>query len=83
MTRKPRRRAATKSKKPPVRRNKNIKPKSPRHDPLDSFITAAALALDLPTEKSWLPAIKANLRITLQLAATVTAFDLPESAEPA
>jgi hypothetical protein len=83
MTRKPQRRAATKSKKQPARRNRNSKPKSPRPDPLDSFIAAAALALDLPTQKSWLPSIKANLRVTLQHAATVNAFDLPESAEPA
>jgi hypothetical protein len=83
MTRKPRQGAATKSKKQPVRRGKNIKPNGPRHDPLDDFIAAAARALDLPGQKSWLPAIKANLRVTLQHAATVAAFDLPESAEPA
>ena len=52
-------------------------------DPLDAFITAAARALDLPTERTWLPAIRANLRVTLQHAATVAEFTLPDDAEPA
>jgi hypothetical protein len=52
-------------------------------DPLDVFVVAAAKTLGLPLEKSWLPAIKANLRVTLQHADAVVAFELPDDAQPA
>jgi hypothetical protein len=57
--------------------------RTPGDDPLDEFIETAARALGLPAEADWKPAIKANLRVTLQLAATVTDFRLPDDAEPA
>jgi 1-carboxybiuret hydrolase subunit AtzG-like len=50
---------------------------------LDDFIKAAAAALDLPVEAAWLPAVKANLEVTLKHAATVAEFELPDAAEPA
>ena len=34
-------------------------------------------------EPEWLPAVKANLEVTLKHAATVAEFDLPDDAEPA
>ena len=52
-------------------------------DPLDDFILAAAKALDLPLEPDWQPAVKANLAVTLQQAALVAEFELPDEAEPA
>ena len=52
-------------------------------DPLDDFIDAAALALELPLEPAWRPAVKANLLVTLHQAALVTEFALPDDAEPA
>ena len=52
-------------------------------DPLDGFIDAAARALDLPVEPDWKPAVAANLRVTLEHAASVEAFALPDDAEPA
>lgn len=52
-------------------------------DTLDNFITAAAAALDLPLEPAWRPAVTANLAVTLQHAANVAAFPLPDEAEPA
>ena len=52
-------------------------------DSLDDFIAAAAAALDLPLEPAWAPAVKANLAVTLQHAASVAAFPLPDEAEPA
>jgi hypothetical protein len=52
-------------------------------DPLDDFILAAAKALDLPLEAAWQPAVKANLAVTLQQAALVAEFALPDEAEPA
>jgi len=52
-------------------------------DPLNAFIDAAATALALPVEKAWKSAIAANLRVTLEHAASVEAFALPEDADPA
>jgi len=64
-------------------RAKRGKPASGRQpDPLDRFIDAAAQALRLPVENAWQPAIAANLRVTLEHAASVEAFALPEDAEP-
>ena len=88
MTRKPRRRVQTASKMRTVSKStpksaRKTKIAPPRADELDTFIAAAAKALDLPTRKAWLPAIKVNLKVTLHLASAVTAFDLPDDAEPA
>jgi hypothetical protein len=54
-----------------------------KEDALDAFIMAATAVLGLPVEKSWLPAIKANLHVTLQHADAVVAFDLPDEPQPA
>jgi hypothetical protein len=50
---------------------------------LDQLIEAAAKALDLPIEPEWLPAIKANLEVTLRLGKEVASVPLPDEAEPA
>ena len=50
---------------------------------LDHFIGAAAHALALPVEPAWKPAIRANLEVTLRLAASFADFPLPDDAEPA
>jgi len=52
-------------------------------DHLDDFIAASARALALPVEPEWHPAIRANLEVTLRLAALVAEFRLPDDAEPA
>ncbi len=52
-------------------------------DPLDAYIDAAARALELPIDPAWKPAIRANLEVTLRLAAQVSEFALPDEAEPA
>ncbi len=52
-------------------------------DKLDDFIRAAAQTLGLPLEPAWQPAVKANLAVTLQQAALVADFELPDEAEPA
>jgi len=54
-----------------------------KDDQLDAFVDAAAAALALPIEPAWKPAIKANLQVTLRLAAMVSEFELPDEAEPA
>jgi hypothetical protein len=51
--------------------------------PLDDYIAAASRALDLPIEPDWLPAVKANLEVTLRLATVVADFELPDTTEPA
>ena len=56
-------------------------PKLP--DPLDAFIDSAAQALNLPIEPAWKPAVRANLEVTLKLAALVGEKELPDDAEPA
>jgi Protein of unknown function (DUF4089) len=50
---------------------------------LDHFIDAAAHALGLPIEPAWKPAVKANLEVTLRLAASFADFPLPDDVEPA
>jgi hypothetical protein len=50
---------------------------------LEQLIEAAAKALELPVEAAWLPAIKANLEVTLRFGNQVASFPLPDDAEPA
>jgi hypothetical protein len=52
-------------------------------DPLDDYIDAAATLLRLPVVAEWKPGIRANLAVTLRLAALVDDFALPDDAEPA
>ena len=52
-------------------------------EPLDDYIDAAARVLGLPIEESWKPVIRANLAVTLKMAAMVDEFALPDEAEPA
>jgi hypothetical protein len=82
MTRRPRK---AKASRPALRKSrkpaKRAKPQ--RRDPLDDFIVAGARALELTIDKAWMPAVRANLAVTLRLASLVTAFALPDDAEPA
>jgi hypothetical protein len=57
--------------------------KTEPHDPLDKFVDAAALALELPLDPSWRPAVKMNLQVILGQAALFADFNLPDEAEPA
>jgi Protein of unknown function (DUF4089) len=50
---------------------------------LDAFIAASARALELPVDPAWYPMIRANLEVTLRLAALVGEFKLSDLAEPA
>jgi hypothetical protein len=52
-------------------------------DSLDEFIATAARALAISIEPAWMPAVKANLDVTLKHAAVVAEFELPDDAEPA
>ena len=50
---------------------------------LDKLIEAGTALLGIPVQTDWLPTIRANLEVTLRLAALVEAFELPDEAEPA
>ena len=50
-------------------------------DQVESYVAAAAPILALPLEVEWKPAIRANLEMTLKMAALVCAFPLPDDAE--
>jgi hypothetical protein len=52
-------------------------------DRLDEYIDAVAMALALPVEEGWRPAVKANLEVSLRMARLVDEFTLPDEAEPA
>jgi hypothetical protein len=69
-----------KAPRPGAARAKSV-PAAP--DVLDQFIAAAAHALALPVEAAWKGAVKANLEVTLRLAASFASFPLPDDAEPA
>ena len=56
---------------------------TPEQDALDTYIDAAAEVLALPVEPAWKPAVKANLQVTLRLAALVDELELADEAEPA
>jgi Protein of unknown function (DUF4089) len=66
-----------------VRAKSKTASKPPTRDPLDAFVVAAAHALALPVEPAWKGAVKANLAVTLALAASFADFPLPDDAEPA
>ena len=52
-------------------------------DSLDDYIDAVAGALKLPIEETWKPSVRANLDVSLKLAALVDEFPLPDATEPA
>jgi hypothetical protein len=72
-------RRSTRSSKAPAR----VRAKPAAHTPLDKLVDAAALALRLPLDPQWRPAVAANLEVILRLAAVVDEFGLPDEAEPA
>lgn len=52
-------------------------------DELDQFIEAATAVLWLDIDPAWVPAIRANLEVTLAHARNVEALPLADEAEPA
>jgi hypothetical protein len=50
---------------------------------LDSYIDAVALAMELPIEEAWRPAVRANLAVSLKMAQLVDEFALPDETESA
>jgi hypothetical protein len=87
--------ARAKSTRARAMRSRSVRAKATRSGPvrakaapaaselLDQFIEAAAHALALPVEPAWKGAVKANLEVTLRLAASFADFPLPDDAEPA
>jgi hypothetical protein len=80
MTRKPRKRPPSLSRKAELR---GVRRASKQHDPLDAVIDAAARSLELKIDKAWRSAIRAHLQVTLRHGALVAAFALSDDAEPA
>src|SRR3954453_6836694 len=62
---------------------KAAKPATVKRDPLDDFIAAGARALDLKIDKTWVPAVRGHLQVTLRPGPLVACFKLPDEAEPA
>ncbi len=52
-------------------------------DELDAYIGASAALLGLGVRPEWQAPIRANLSVTLRMAALVEGFSLPDEAEPA
>lgn len=81
--------SSRKSARPRAAAAKAAKPAKPsgtssrKADPLDQWIVAGATALGLRVDKSWMRAVRTNLRVTLDQAAAVAEFPLPDDAEPA
>jgi hypothetical protein len=77
---KPVRRAKPAQRRKPAQRGK---PAPRAASPLDDFILSGASALGLTIDKAWMPAVRSHLEVTLRHGASVTAFALPDEAEPA
>jgi hypothetical protein len=75
------------AKKKSARARKSAKPKAVRVSredaELGAVMDASAKSLGLKIEKSWRPQVLANLKVTMQHAARITEFALPEDIEPA
>ena len=50
---------------------------------IDDYIASVATALALPIEDAWMPAVRANLEVSLRLAKLVDELPLPDETEPA
>jgi len=74
--------AARKSLKPKTSA-KRSRAAASKTSPLDSWIVAGAQGLGLKIEKSWMAAIRANLRVTLDQGVMVAEYPLSDHAEPA
>ena len=80
----------TKKKTAKAARKKTIKAaakrkpaKAVKPHPLDQYILAAAKALELKIDRTWMPSVRANLDVTLKMGALVASFPLADEAEPA
>ena len=50
---------------------------------LDAYMDASAAVLGIAIDPAWRDAVRANLALSLRMAATVAAFPLDDEAEPA
>ena len=58
-------------------------PDGESQDALAIYIAASANLLDLEIKAEWRESVRANLDVTLKLAALVADFSLPDETEPA
>ena len=52
-------------------------------DSLDDYIDATSKLLRLPVKEAWMPAVRANLEVSMRLARLVDEFEFSDEAEPA
>lgn len=69
--------------RPVARRPPGPSAKDPRDDFVDELMAASAQALGLTIDPAWRNGVKFHLRLVLDHAARVDAFELPDEAEPA
>ncbi len=69
--------------RPVARRPPGPSPKDRQHDFVDELMAASAQALGLTIDPAWRNSVKFHLRLVLDHAARVDAFELPDEAEPA
>jgi hypothetical protein len=67
--------------KQPAARSHQVKDRRP--DFIEDFMIAGARALGLTIDPAWRENVKFHLRLVLDHAARVDAFDLPDDTEPA
>ena len=78
MTRRPNKKRVVRKAAKLARPAKRAKP-----HPLDPFIAAGARALGLKIDKTWLPAVRGHLKVTLRHGTLVAGFPLPDETDPA
>lgn len=66
----------------PVRVRKKAAPRTRKPDHIDAFIDSSVATLGLKIKDAWRPSIRSNLQVTLQHAARVMQFPLPDESEP-
>ena len=91
MKRKAERKAAPKKKairakrsiRPLAKRPAGLRTKDRQHDFIEDLMAASAQALGLTIDPSWRDSVRFHLRLVLDHAARVDAFELPDDSEPA
>ena len=69
--------------RPVARRPPGPSAQDRQHDFVDELMAASAQALGLTIDPAWRNSVKFHLRLVLDHAARVDAFELPDEAEPA
>lgn len=71
------------SARPVARRSPGPGTKDRQHDFIEDLMASGAQALGLTIDPTWRSSVRFHLRLVLDHAARVDAFELPDEAEPA